>query len=829
MTVLAHSGTRWHRRAVPAERPGRLPSGMRLPRAAVRLTTRGVVAPLLSPGLPLALRRRLLDLTGYVVPGPAGTRRTATTLGGVPTELVVARGAHGPHRVLYLHGGGYQTGSPASHRALTAHLGRAAAAPVHVPAYRLAPEHPFPAALDDALAAFRALRAAGHPARRIAVLGDSAGGGLAMALVLRLRAAGEDLPGSVGLISPWLDLDLTSPWLAANAASDAMLDPGWLGTAADGYRAGADAPELRPLEADLAGLPPLHVVAGADEVLVGDADTLVERARAAGAEVSYVRTARMWHAFPVFAGMLAEADAAVDALGTAVRRDCASRRPAAEAHDRPPAAQAHHRPPAAEGQHRRPRVTVVGAGFGGIGLGAVMRGSGVADVTILDKAAGVGGVWRDNTYPGAACDVPSHLYSFSFAPGREWSRRFAPQPDILRYLQRVAAEYGLEPRLDTEVTEARWDDARAVWRLDLADGGSLETDVLVPACGQLSVPATPRLPGLDSFPGPVFHSARWRHDVDLTGRRVAVIGTGASAIQFVPAIVDRVSAMTVFQRSAPYLIPKPDRRYGALTRALLHAVPAARLPARGFWTAFFETGALGFTRFPTMTRPFRWAHDAMLRRQVPDPALRARLQPDYPVGCKRVGISSQWFPALARPHVDVVTEAVTAVTPTGVRTADGTEHPADVIIFGTGFATTDFLAPMKVFGPGGVELSERWREGARAHLGITVPGFPNLFLLYGPNTNVGSGSIVTMLESQIAYVRQAIETLAAGTRTLAVRPEVESAFDTEMQQRLDGSVWTGCHSWYRTASGRIVNNWPGLMHEYRRRTSTFDVTEYETT
>nr|WP_300017345.1 NAD(P)/FAD-dependent oxidoreductase [Pseudonocardia sp.] len=474
-------------------------------------------------------------------------------------------------------------------------------------------------------------------------------------------------------------------------------------------------------------------------------------------------------------------------------------------------------------------MAVVGAGFGGIGLGAVMRGSGVADVTILDKASGVGGVWRDNTYPGAACDVPSHLYSFSFAPGREWSRRFAPQPDILRYLQRVADEHDLAPRLNTEVTEARWDDSRAVWRLDLADGGSLETDVLVPACGQLSVPATPRIPGLDSFPGPVFHSARWRHDVDLAGKRVAVIGTGASAIQFVPAIVDRVSAMTVFQRSAPYLIPKPDRRYGTLTRALLRVVPASRLPARGFWTAFFETGALGFTRFPAMAAPFRWAHDTMLRRQVADPVLRARLQPDYPVGCKRVGISSDWFPALARPHVDVVTDAIEAVTPTGVRTADGTEHPADVIILGTGFATSDFLTPMKVFGPGGVELSESWRDGARAHLGITVPGFPNLFLLYGPNTNVGSGSIVTMLESQIAYVRQAIETLAAGTRTLTVRPEVEDAFDTEIQQRLDGTVWTGCRSWYRTENGRIVNNWPGLMREYRRRTSTFDPAEYEVT
>ncbi|MBW0113985.1 NAD(P)/FAD-dependent oxidoreductase [Pseudonocardia sp. KRD-169] len=475
----------------------------------------------------------------------------------------------------------------------------------------------------------------------------------------------------------------------------------------------------------------------------------------------------------------------------------------------------------------RVRVAVVGAGFGGIGLGAVLSGSDTAEVTILDKADGVGGVWRANTYPGAACDVPSHLYSFSFAPGREWTRRFAPQPDILRYLERVAAEHRLEPRLGTEVTEAHWDEGRGAWRLDLSDGDSIEADVLVPACGQLSRPAAPRIPGLETFGGPVFHSAEWDHDVDLTGKRVAVVGTGASAIQFVPAIVERVAALTVFQRSAPWLIPKPDRPYGRLARALQRLVPAGRLPARGFWALFFETGALGFTRFPLLTPPFRWAHGAMLRRQVPDAALRAKLQPDYPVGCKRVGISSDWFPALARPHVDVVTDAIAAVTPTGVRTADRTEHPADVIVLGTGFATSDFLAPMKVFGPGGAELSDRWREGARAHLGIAVPGFPNLFLLYGPNTNVGSGSIVHMLESQIAYVRQAIAAIAGGAGPLSVRPEVESRFDTEMQDRLGRSVWTGCQSWYRTETGRIVNNWPGLMREYRRRTARFDAEEYE--
>jgi acetyl esterase/lipase len=299
---------------------------MHLPRPVVRLLTRATVAPLLAPRLPLALRRRLLDATGYVVPVPRGTRRTVGALGGVPTVRIAARGAEGPNQVLYLHGGGYQVGSATSHRGLLTHLSRAAGAPVHAPDYRLSPEHTHVAAVDDALAAYRALRTAGHVAQRIAVAGDSAGGGLAMALLLRLRAAGEELPGSIVLISPWLDLDLRSPVLWANARSDAMLDPSWLAAAAAAYRGSddpswTDPPELRPLDADLTGLPPFHVVAGADEVLLGDADTFVERAEAAGARVTYLRAAHMWHAFPVFAGMLREADEAVAGMGAAIRRD----------------------------------------------------------------------------------------------------------------------------------------------------------------------------------------------------------------------------------------------------------------------------------------------------------------------------------------------------------------------------------------------------------------------------------------------------------------------------------------------------------------------------
>nr|WP_255622768.1 NAD(P)/FAD-dependent oxidoreductase [Pseudonocardia sp. DSM 110487] len=470
-------------------------------------------------------------------------------------------------------------------------------------------------------------------------------------------------------------------------------------------------------------------------------------------------------------------------------------------------------------------MAVVGAGFGGIGLGMALRAAGWTEpdeLTILDRADGVGGVWRANTYPGAACDVPSHLYSFAGEPGTEWTRRFASQPEILRYLERLAREHGLTEhlRLGTEVTEARWDEARSVWRLSLTGGDSLEADVLVPACGQLSRPVRPAIPGLDRFPGPVFHSAEWDHGVDLTGMRVAVIGTGASAIQFVPAIADGVAAMTVFQRSAPHVIPKPDRAYGGRR-------PGNRAGARALWNAFFELGTLGLTSVRAAGMPFRIASAALRRRQVPDPALRARVTPDHPIGCKRILISSDYYPTLARPHVDLVTEPIIEVTATGVRTADRTEHAADVIILGTGFATTEFVTPMKVFGAGGQELSERWRDGASAHLGIAVPGFPNLFLLYGPNTNLGSGSIVHVLECQIGYVRQAVDLLRSGVRTLTVRPEVAARYDAEIQQRLARTVWTGCRNWYRTASGRIVNNWPGTMREYAHRTKHFEVSEYE--
>jgi cation diffusion facilitator CzcD-associated flavoprotein CzcO len=459
-----------------------------------------------------------------------------------------------------------------------------------------------------------------------------------------------------------------------------------------------------------------------------------------------------------------------------------------------------------------PRVAVVGAGFGGLAAAAAVRET--ADVVVYERGDEVGGVWRENTYPGAACDVPSHLYSFTFAPEHRWSRRFAPQPDILRYLRRVTDECGLRPRLQlrTEVTEARYDDDRRVWRLVTTAGDVVEVDVLVPACGQLTRPAQPDLPGLASFRGTVVHSARWDPALDLRGRRVAVVGTGASAVQIVPAIADDVACLTVFQRSASHLAPKPDRRYSALHRALFRHVPAwPRLVRSALMAVFERAGAVPVQPAPT---PVQLAFRALLRARMPDGVLRAHLRPAHPVGCRRVLVSSDYHRALRRPHVDLVTEPITGLTADGVHTADGAVHPTDVVVLATGFDTDEFLAPMKVFGRGGRELSDEWRDGARAHLGVSVPGFPNLFLVHGPNTALRAGSVVHMLECQARYVRQVVDRIATGTRTLEVRRDVAEAFDAEMQRRLGAGA------------RRSVNDWPGTMREYERRTAHFADEEY---
>lgn len=479
-------------------------------------------------------------------------------------------------------------------------------------------------------------------------------------------------------------------------------------------------------------------------------------------------------------------------------------------------------------------VVVIGAGFGGLGMAHALRQAGVTDVTVLERADEIGGVWRDNTYPGAACDVPSPLYSWSWATNPEWGRRYSPQPEILDYIRRTAAADGLLElvRTGVEVSAVEYDDATSTWRVTTSTG-TVTADLVVSAVGQLSNPVVPAIPGASTFAGPAFHSAHWRHDVDLTGKRVAVVGTGASAIQFVPGIVDRVGAITIFQRSAPYVVPKPDQAYRPRHHRLFRrwpGIPAAERRAV-YWLTERLNGALAGES--PISRPMiaalRAAWRLQLRRQVRDPELRRKLVPDYPIGCKRLLFSNDWYPALDRDHVEVVTDRITGIEPAGVRTADGALHEADVLIWGTGFAATEFLAGIDVRGAGGVSLKELWSDGARAHLGLTVPGFPNLFCVYGPNTNLGGSSIIAMMEAQAGWIAQVARRIAdGGAHRVAVRRDVWDAYDREMQGRLGESVWAGCDSWY-VDGDRITTNWPGLVTEYKQRTAIVDWSELEET
>jgi cation diffusion facilitator CzcD-associated flavoprotein CzcO len=473
------------------------------------------------------------------------------------------------------------------------------------------------------------------------------------------------------------------------------------------------------------------------------------------------------------------------------------------------------------------RVVVIGAGFGGIGMGVALKQAGIDDFLIVDQADDLGGTWRDNTYPGLCCDVPCNLYSFSFRPWR-WSRRFPLRQEILSYLHAVASEHELGPhlRLRCGVAAAKFDERSAAWNLILADGGTLRCNAVVSAVGQLGHPALPDIPGRDDFAGPAWHSARWDHGADLTGKRVAVIGTGASAIQFVPEIARQAAHVDVYQRSAPYVLPKSDHPYGRAQQALFESFPLLRKADRLRIFLYGELLTSGFVVSPKLLAAPRLMWRRQLRA-IGDPELRARCIPDYVMGCKRVVFSNDWYPTLNRPGVDLITDQVERIAPDGV-VAGGTLRPADVIVYGTGYRATEFLTPMAVTGAGERRLDQAWRDGAEAYLGITVAGFPNFFLLYGPNTNLGGNSIIYMLEGQIRYVASALRALREERLGwLDVRPEVQAEFNAWVQSASSTSVWeAGCHNWYTTASGRNTNNWPVQTFLYRHRVRRFGLPDY---
>jgi cation diffusion facilitator CzcD-associated flavoprotein CzcO len=477
----------------------------------------------------------------------------------------------------------------------------------------------------------------------------------------------------------------------------------------------------------------------------------------------------------------------------------------------------------------RPSVAVVGGGFGGVGAAVMLKREGYEDVAVFEKGERVGGVWQHNTYPGAACDIPSHLYEYSFAPNR-WSRRYAPQAEIQAYVEGVARHFGVleKVRTGTAVQGARWDEERGRWSFETG-AGTHEADFLVTACGQLSVPKVPPIPGLESFDGPAFHTAEWRHDVDLAGKRVAVIGTGCSAIQVVPAIQSEVAQLDVYQRSPGWTFPKGDYEYSPRMRAVFKRLPALRRLDRASVQAFQEFGAAAMTSQPWLLPVLRAIAKRQIDSTITDPELRRKVTPTDAVGCKRIMLTDDWYPALAQPNVDLVSERIEAVTPAGVRDATGRERPADVLVLATGFASHDFVAPMEIAGRDGRTLAEEWGEVARAYLGLSVPGFPNMFLLYGPNTNGGTGSVVNTLECGTGHVLAALREMErAGANRIEVRRDAAERFDGELRAALAKTVWhSGCTNWYVDENGNDPSNWPWTWSAYRRRTERLVPGAYE--
>jgi cation diffusion facilitator CzcD-associated flavoprotein CzcO len=468
-----------------------------------------------------------------------------------------------------------------------------------------------------------------------------------------------------------------------------------------------------------------------------------------------------------------------------------------------------------------PVIAIIGSGFGGLGMGYYLKKAGIESFTIFEKAEELGGVWRENTYPGAACDVPSHLYSFSFDPHYPWSSAFGPQREILDYQRHLAHKYDLRRhiRFNREVAGADFDQGRGIWKLRFTDGEVFEAHVLISSVGQLHRPALPKIKGLETFKGRAFHSARWEHDYDFSGKTVASIGTGPSAIQYVPELAKQVKQLYVFQRSPAWCVHKIDRQYTRPERWLLthwpwtHTLDRIRI----FWYVEFVASVIQTNSIMNwLTRSFvRFVHWLLLWINVKDPALRKKLTPTFPIGCKRLLFSNDWFKTLAQPQVELVTEIPVEITADSVISADGKRRKVDAIVCGTGFTATQFLAPMEIRGLDGQSLRERWSNGAQGYFGVAVSGFPNFFTIYGPNTNLGIGTIIFMLERQQRYIVQCIELLRdRGLRYLDVRAETQREFNDELERRSRKLVYGGgCNSWYLT-NGRNTNNWVGYMTEY---------------
>jgi cyclohexanone monooxygenase len=474
----------------------------------------------------------------------------------------------------------------------------------------------------------------------------------------------------------------------------------------------------------------------------------------------------------------------------------------------------------------KPRVGVIGAGAGGIAMGIQLARGGY-DFTIFDRADGFGGTWRHNTFPGAACDVPSHLYSYSFALNPRWSKTYANQPEILAYLESVALGHGLAGHLrpGTAISTARWSEGRRRWTLTTDDGDQHEFDAVVSAVGMLDVPYVPEIPGAQRFQGRLFHSSRWDHSKSTAGERVASIGTGASAIQYVPAIAPKTKHLTVFQRTPIWISPRFDFPFTPEQHAEFERDPAAMQKLRD--EAFDAYESSSFDVDADQTREATELARSYLHRKVADPELRAKLTPDYPAGCKRPLMSREWYPTFGLPNVSLETGAITEITERGLRTADGVEHRVDTIIYGTGFKAADYLASIDVYGSGGRALREDWADGAEAYLGTLIAGYPNFFTLYGPNTN-GVNSIIYIHEAQTTFVRQLLDTMGGrGARTIEVTRDAQRRYNDEIQAAMVGKVWLACTNYFRHPSGKVVTQLPYSGRTFFERTRTIVDDDYE--
>ncbi len=763
--------------------------------ALLRLTLRSLLKPVFSPRVSITLQRRWLGWIALLTLKPRGVQRQSATVGGVPGEwLRPASGCIRPGHILYLHGGAFCVGSAATHRAITMRLARATGMPVFAADYRLAPQHPLPAALNDALAAALALSTQGP----LVLAGDSAGGTLVAATALALRGGGHVQAAALVLLSPLVDAKLSADM--AEPAGEAMLSLPWMRACLAQCAGNAHAHAISPVHADLRGLSPTLIQAGTDEMLHGQAVQLHDALQAAGVAVRAEITPQRWHVFQMHGAALPSADQALQRIADFVLRTLDARHPAADA-------------PVEEHE-----VLIMGAGMSGLCAGITLKRSGQHNFVMLEKSAGLGGTWWDNRYPGAHVDVPAPLYAFSFAPNPRWKRRFAAAAEIQAYMQHCLRRFGLAPhlRLGQRISSAQFDEGAGRWFICTEAGAKFSARFFICSTGPLSQPRWPDIPGLADFKGRLLHSAQWDASAPLAGQRVGVIGTGSTASQLLAPIAALAAQVDLFQRTANWVLPRIDRPYFAIDSLLARLPPYAAL-VRSLWFHLLEWGRRGFDEGTLARRGMLKTAAVHRRRQVGDAALRQRLIPPYPLGCKRIIYSNDFYPTLTQPHVALVTEAITRIHATGVLMASGQQRPLDVLVCATGFDVQHSLNHLPITGRGGVTLEQAWSEGPQAHLGLTVAGFPNLFLMLGPNTATGHTSTLLFIEPGVRFaVRAMQEVQRRGKRSMAIKSDVMQAYNQGLQDRLGPSVWGQCRSWYRADSGKVIAIFPGFTPEYVR-------------